>query len=71
MKNIRIRNNVKLVSNEKYCLKWTSNPSYMSNKIFDKDLVAIRKSKVISILNKPAHVEMMLDLSKVLLVDFH
>ena len=26
-------------------LKWTSKPSYMSQKIFDNDIVAIRKSK--------------------------
>ena len=26
--------------------KWTSNPSYMSQKIFDNDLVAMRKTIV-------------------------
>ena len=35
-------NNV--VYDEMNYLKWTSNPSYMSQKIFDKDLVAMRKT---------------------------
>ena len=42
MENVRNRIDVKLVSNKKDCLKWTSKPSYMSHKIFDSDLVAIR-----------------------------
>ena len=33
-------------------LKWTSKPSYMSQKLFDNDLVAIPKSKVTLKLNK-------------------
>ena len=41
-------------------------------KIFDNDLVAIRKSKVALLLNKPAHVGMsILDLSKVLTYEFY
>ena len=44
----------------------------MSKKIFDKDLVTIRKSKVILTLNKPEYVGMcILDLSKVLMYEFH
>ena len=31
------RIDVKLVSNKKDCLKWTSKPSYMSHKIFGND----------------------------------
>ena len=42
MENLRNRTNVKLVNNEIDYLKWTSKPSYMSQKIFDKDLVATR-----------------------------
>ena len=45
MKNLRNRIDIKLSSNEKDYLKWTSRPSYMSHKIFDNDLVGIRKSK--------------------------
>ena len=46
MENVRNRIDVKLVNNEKDYLKCTSKPSYMSHKIFDNNLVAIRKSKV-------------------------
>ena len=46
MEELRNRIDVKLVSNKKEYLKWTSKPSYMSHKIFDNDLFAIRKNKV-------------------------
>ena len=49
---------VKLVSNKKDFLKWTSKPSYMSHKIFDNDLVVIRNSKVTLTLDKSAYVGM-------------
>ena len=43
-----------------------------ATKITDNNLVAIRKSKVTSTLNKPAYVGMcILDLSKVLTHEFH
>ena len=43
IQNLRNRINAKLVNNEKYDLKRTSKPSYMSHKIFNNNLVAIRK----------------------------
>ena len=48
MENLRHIIDGKLVNNEKYYLKCTSNisPSYISHKIFDNILVAIQKSKV-------------------------
>ena len=46
MENLRKMIDVKLVSNRKNYLKWISKPSYMSHKIFDNNLVAIRKNKV-------------------------
>ena len=58
MENLRNRIAWKLVSNKKYYAKWTSKPSYMLQKLFDNDLVAIRKNKVILTLNKPAYVGM-------------
>ena len=46
--------------------------SYTSHKIFDNDLVAIRKNKVTLTLNKPACTGMcILELSKVLMYVFH
>ena len=46
MENLRNRIDVKLVNNEKDYLKCTSKPTYMSHKIFDNNLVAIRKNKL-------------------------
>ena len=45
-KTMRNRIELKLVSNKKDYLKWTSKLSYMSHKIFDNNLVMIRKNKV-------------------------
>ena len=56
MAKLRNRIDVKLVSKLKDYLKWTSKLSYMSYKIFDKDLVAI--SKLALMLDKPAYIGM-------------
>ena len=70
--NLRNRIDVKLVNKEKDYLKCTLKPSYMSHKIFDNNLVAIRKSKVTLTLKKTAYIGMcILDLSKVLMYEFH
>ena len=72
MEALTSRVNVRLVRNKKDYLKRTSKPSYISQKIFDNDLVAIRKSKVTLTLKKPAYIWMyILDLSKVLVYEFH
>ena len=72
IENLRNRINVKLGSNEKDYLKCKSKPSSMSHKIFDNNLLAIRKSKLALKLNKPAYSEMyILELSKVLIYEFH
>ena len=66
--NMRNSIDIKLVNNEKGYLKCTSKPTYMSQEIFDNNLVAIRKIKLALKLNKPAHLEIyILDLSKVLI----
>ena len=71
MENLTNRVDVRLVNNKKVYLKWTSKLSYMSRKIFDNDLVAIRKSKFTLTLHKPAYIPMcVLDLSKVLMYKF-
>ena len=68
MKNLRSRINIKLVSNKKDYLKWISKPSYLSHKIFDNDLVVIRKNKVRLTRSKSAYTGMcILELSKVLI----
>ena len=72
MENIRKRVNVKLVTDEKKLLKWTSKPTFVSSKIFNENLVAIHNIKEQITLNKPAYVGMcILDLSKTLMYDFH
>ena len=64
MENLRNRINVKLGNNEKDYLKCASKPSYMSHKILDNNLVAIRKRKITLTLNKPAYIGMcILDLN--------
>ena len=50
MENIRNRIDAKLVSIKKLYLKLISKLGYMSQKIFDHDLVAIRKNKVLLML---------------------
>ena len=66
MGKLRNRINVKLVNNEKKYLKCTSKPSYIPHKLFDKNLVAIRKNKHALKLNKPSYTGMcILELSKV------
>ena len=68
MGNLRNKIDEKIVNNEKKYLKCTSKPSYMSQKIFDNNLVTTRKSKVSLKLNKPAYFRMcILELSKVLM----
>ena len=46
MENLKNRFAVRLVSNKNRPFKWTSKSSYMSQKIFDNELVAIHIIKV-------------------------
>ena len=49
-----------------------SKPTFISSKIFNKNLVAVHKIKETLKLNRPAYVGMcILDLSKTLMYDFH
>ena len=72
METVRNRIDVKVASNKKDYLKWATKQSYMLQKKFDNDLVAIPKSKVTLRLNKLAYVALcILDLRKVLLYKSH
>ena len=72
MENIRKRVDVRLVTDENKLLKLTSKPTYVSSKIFNKNLVAVHKIKETLTLNRPAYVGMcILDLSKALMYNFH
>ena len=72
MENLHKRVDGRLVTNEKKLLKLTSKPTYVSSKIFNKNLVTVHKIKETLTLNRPAYVGMcILDLSKTLMYDFH
>ena len=52
-------------------LKWASKPSYMSHKISNNDLIAIRKNKVTLPLQKPGYIGIYIfELSKILMYRF-
>ena len=56
MENLRERISVKIVVNEKDYLKYTSKPTFISTKIFDKNYVTIYRIKPVLTLNKPIYV---------------
>ena len=72
MENLRKRINVRFVNNEKDFLKYTSKPTYVTHKLFDKDFAAIHEIKPVFVLNKPIYVGFtVLELSKWMMYDFH
>ena len=65
MENLRKRINLRLVNNVEDFLKYTSKPTYITHKIFDKDFAAIHEIKPVLILNKLIYVGFtVLELSK-------
>ena len=71
MENLGKRVSVKLVNNEKDYVKYIGRPIFVSQKILDKNLVAIHKVKPVLLLNKPIYVGFcVLDLSKLLMHEF-
>ena len=71
MENLRKRINVRFVNNEKGFLKYTSRPTYVTHKLFDKDYTAIHEIKPVLVLNKPIYVGFtVLDLSKWMIMIF-
>ena len=72
MENLWKRINVRLVSNERIFVKYTSRPTYMTHKIFGKNYAAIHEIKLVLMLNKPIYVGFTaLELSKWMMYDFH
>ena len=72
MENVRKRINIRLVNNEKDFLKYTSRPTHILHKIFDKNYAAIHDIKPVLALNKPIYIGFnVLDLSKWFMYDFH
>ena len=72
IENLRKSINVRLVNNAKDFLKYTSRPTYVTHKLFDKDYAAIHEIKSVLVLNKPINVGFtVLDVSKWNMYDFH
>ena len=72
IKNLRKRINIRLVNNAKDILKYTSRPTYVTHKLFNKDYAAVHEIKPVLVLNKPIYVGFtFLDLSKWMMYDFH
>ena len=69
---IKKKKNVRFVNNKKDFLTYTSRPTYINHKLFNKSFAAIHEVKPVLILNKPIYVGFtVLDLSKWLMYDFH
>ena len=63
---------MRLVTNEKDFLKYTSKPMHITHKIFGKNFAAIHETKPVLTLNKQIYVGFtVLELSKWLMLDFH
>ena len=72
MENLRKRINVRLVSNKKDFLKYTSRLAHISHKLLGKDYAAIHQIKPVLILSKPTYIGItVLYLSKWKMYDFH
>ena len=64
--------NFSLINNAKYYIRYISKPSFVSQKKFNKNFVAIHEVKPVLILDKPIYVELsILDLCKLLLYEFN
>ena len=72
IENIRKRQNVKLVDDEKKAFKISLKPNFDRATIFDENLVAIHMKKTEVYFNKPIFVgQAILDISKTHMFDFH
>ena len=72
MENLRKRSNIHLETDPNHLLKLTRQPTYVSSKIFDENLVGVQMKKVRLVLDKPSYVGFcILDMSKTLMYDFH
>ena len=72
MQNLRKIINATLVNNAKNYKKYVSKPSFVSQKIFSENFIAINEIKFVLTLAKPIYVEFsVLELSKYFMFDFH
>ena len=72
MESLRKRINVRLINNAKDYIRYISKLSFVSQKIFNKNFVAIYEIEPVLIHNKPVYVGFSIfDLSKYLMYEFH
>ena len=72
IENLRKRISVRLVNNEQGFLNYTSKPTRINHKTFDKNYAAIHEIKLVLTLHKPIYVGFfVLELSKWSMYDFH
>ena len=72
MENLRKRINIRLIVNTKDYKKYVSRPSFVSQKIFSENFVAIHVNEPVLTINTPIYVRFsILDLSNLLMYDFH
>ena len=72
MENLRNKIDIRLLNNKKFYLKWTWKPSYLAQKIFDNDLVALHKINTTLALKQPVNVGMcIVEFSKSPTHEFH
>ena len=72
MENLRKRVKFRLVNNAKYYKKYVNRPSFVSQKIFNKNFVAIHEIKPVLKFDKAIYLGFsILDLSKLLMYEFH
>ena len=71
MENLRKSVNVRFVNNKIDFLKYTSKPTYVTHKLFDKNFAAIHEIKPVLVLKEPIYVVFkVLDLGKWLMYGF-
>ena len=72
MENLRKRISVKLINNAKDYIRCIRKPSFVSQKIFSKNFVAIYEIKPVLKLSKPIYIGFsILDISTLLMYEFH
>ena len=72
IENLRKRVKIRLVNNAKGYKKRVSRPTFVSQKTFSKNFVAIHENKLVLTLDKPIYVGFSnLALSKLLMCEFH
>ena len=72
IENLRKKIKVRIVNNEKIFLKYTSRPTHIAHKIFDKNCAVIHEIKTVLMLNKSIYAGFaVLELSKWLMYGFH